>query len=63
LKTQEIISELNKGNQFKNEAAEWFTLCNIKANRMILDIKGEIKIFADINKYAKRIQKLINTGE
>ena len=60
--SKEIKLALLNGEQFGNEAANWFTICRIKENLFMLVIDDENIFFNNIDKYARRILKLIKTG-
>ena len=60
--TIEIKSALLKGQNFGNEAANWFSLCKPSENRFWIVI-GERNLFCkNIDSAAKRICQLIKTG-
>lgn len=59
---QQIKQDLTNGKQFGNELANWFSLVNVEKNYFILDIRGEMKFYKNLNSVAKRIKQLINTG-
>jgi hypothetical protein len=62
MKTQEIKSELLKGRNFSNEAANWYSVCNNSENLFWIVI-GERNLFCkNIDSAAKRISQLIKRG-
>jgi hypothetical protein len=59
---QDVKVELQNGQNFENERADWLTLNKPSANRRLLCIRGDIKEYKTINSYAKRVYQLINKG-
>ncbi len=59
---QKILNQLKNGQQFENLAADWFTLNSPVNNRRLIVIRGETREYKNLNSYADRIVKLINTG-
>ena len=62
MKTKQIIIDLQKGLQFENESADWFTLSNPKLEQRIISIRGEMFFYKTIESYSKRILQLIKRG-
>lgn len=60
--TKEIKSALLEGQNFGNEAANWYSLCKPSENIFYIVI-GERNLFCkNIDSAAKRILQLINRG-
>jgi hypothetical protein len=60
--TQEIKSALLEGQNFGNEAANWYSVCKPSKNLYWIVI-GEKNLFCkNIDSAAKRILQLINKG-
>jgi hypothetical protein len=60
--TQEIKVALLEGQNFSNEAANWYSVCKPSDNRYWIVI-GERNLFCkNIESAAKRIAQLINRG-
>ena len=60
--TKEIKSALLKGQNFGNEAANWYSLCKPSENIFYIVI-GERNLFCkNVDSAAKRILQLINRG-
>lgn len=60
--SKEIKLALLNGEQFANEVAGWFTICRIKENLFMLVIDDENFFYNNIDKYSRRILRLIKTG-
>lgn len=62
MQTKQIIIDLQKGNQFSNERADWSTLSNPRLEQRIIVIDGEMFWYKTIESYAKRILQLTKRG-
>ena len=63
MKTREIKEALSKGQQFSNEAADWFTVVNPSKSRFCICYNGiEYRSYKNINTVSKRIAQLLNRG-
>jgi hypothetical protein len=62
MRTSEIKTALTNSQQFGNETANWYTLCSVKRNYFIIVINDKEVFFKSLNAAARRISKLINTG-
>ena len=62
MKTAAIKSALLNGNQFQNDAANWYSLCKPADNRFILVINEETKIYKNIDSISRRIYQLLKRG-
>lgn len=62
MKAKEIKAELEKGVQFGNESADWYTINRPQDGLRMLCIRGENKFFKNMDSYAKRICRLIKVG-
>ena len=58
----QIKQDLTNGVKFGNDLANWFSLVNVEKNRFILDIKGDVKFYKNLDSVAKRINQLLNKG-
>ena len=60
--TQQIKSALLEGKNFGNELANWYSYCKPSENRYWITIGDKNLFCKNIDSAAKRIKKLINTG-
>jgi len=59
----EIKAELLNGENFGNEAADWFTLNRIKyTGEMMIQIGDDIHFFSTQTKYTNAVVKLLKSG-
>lgn len=63
MKVEEIKEQLLQGEQFENPAADWFTICKPSGNLFWIVIRGKDYFYKNIDSAARRIFKLMNTGE
>jgi hypothetical protein len=59
--TNRIKQDLINGVQFGNDVANWYSLVSVDKNFFMLDIRGELKFYKNIDSVAKRINRLMNT--
>jgi len=60
--TQEIKTALLNGENFQNEIANWYSICNPSQNRFWIVINERNLFCKNIDSAAKRISQLIKRG-
>ena len=59
---QDIKDDILKGQQFGNEAANWFTLFRVKDRMFVIDIREKMYWYKNVDSAAKRVAQLIKRG-
>ena len=60
---EDIRESLVNGEDFENEAADWYTLNRInKDGTLYICIRGENRWYKTINSYARRVAQLLKRG-
>lgn len=56
---QDIKDDILKGEQFGNEAANWFTLFRVKDKMFVIYIRDKKYYYKNVDSAAKRVAQLI----
>ena len=63
METREIKAALLKGQQFSNDAADWFTVVDPSKNRFFICYNGiDYRSYKNINSVSQRVAQLLNRG-
>ena len=61
---EDIKADLIKGENFENDAADWFTINRHKktGGELIICFRGDVRWYKNIRSYARRVAQLIKRG-
>lgn len=59
---EQIKTDLQNGENFENESADWYTLNKKEDSLRIIYVRGEFRQYANLSSYAKAVKRLMNTG-